>query len=329
MSQDWLLLETMADEPSVLAIGSTPKNMVPIETFLRRSPNLSILRDAVAHAKHTGKRLVEEIRSKDRVILVEPVAMDSGDVHGVHMWIGPRREVPPRRPMPGAWLWNLTTGVVIGTKESLDNGGANPENRQPGRTFAEDFEHVESNPEETAAIAKVIESKPGDTFCSTWNGRDYLGNPTRVHFAVRILAERNVDGQPETIARAINLRVQPTKSVIEQPQQIILAQQILAGLAEPGTYRALVDLRTLNLIKWVDEPMPELDWKYSSDRSSRMHPDDLPVAKAMSDGLAISRTEGILRFRTCVGTWMPIHVTAHLVLLNQYTTAALVILRES
>ena len=38
MAHDWLLVETLGDEPVVVALGSRPKQMVPLRTFLRRNP---------------------------------------------------------------------------------------------------------------------------------------------------------------------------------------------------------------------------------------------------------------------------------------------------
>jgi hypothetical protein len=47
----------------------------------------------------------------------------------------------------------------------------------------------------------------------------------------------------------------------------------------------------------------------------------------MSAQLATStRVDGVLRLRTTAGGWRAVHVTASLMLLDQYTTAALVTL---
>ena len=47
MGHDWLLVETLGDEPAVVAQGRQLKNLVPITTFLKRSPYLAAVRDTL------------------------------------------------------------------------------------------------------------------------------------------------------------------------------------------------------------------------------------------------------------------------------------------
>ena len=55
MGHDWLLVETLGDEPAVVAQGRQLKNLVPITTFLRRSPYLSAVKTAIAESVQTGQ----------------------------------------------------------------------------------------------------------------------------------------------------------------------------------------------------------------------------------------------------------------------------------
>ena len=41
--QDWLLVETLGEQPVVVAHGRQIKNFVPIAVFLRRNPNLAAI----------------------------------------------------------------------------------------------------------------------------------------------------------------------------------------------------------------------------------------------------------------------------------------------
>ena len=56
-----------------------------------------------------------------------------------------------------------------------------------------------------------------------------------------------------------------------------LAQRILNGLAQPGVHRALFDLKTWTLLKWLDEPCSFYDWRGGDTDQQRVHPDDEPV----------------------------------------------------
>ena len=68
MAHDWLLVETLGGEPAVVAQGRQLKNLVPITTFLRRSPHLSAVRTAIAESVQTGHSLTSITTKRDRVI---------------------------------------------------------------------------------------------------------------------------------------------------------------------------------------------------------------------------------------------------------------------
>ena len=127
MAHAWLLVETLGDEPAVVAQGRQLKNLVPITVFLRRSPYLSAVRTAIAESVQTGQSLTSITPKHDRVIRTEPVVMSDGRMHGVHVWTGPADVDPPERPVPGPLKWDLTLGVATDTRESLANSGKDPE----------------------------------------------------------------------------------------------------------------------------------------------------------------------------------------------------------
>jgi len=106
---------------------------------------------------------------------------------------------------------------------------------------------------------------------------------------------------------------------------MVLAQQVVLAEKEPGRYRAIVNLRNLSLIKWVDDPMPGVAWENNAPHKPAIHPDDLQTAKQMSAQLATAdRAQGVIRLRSMNGGWIPVSVTARLMLLDQHTTAGLV-----
>ena len=55
MTQDWLLVETLGDQPVVVAQGTQIKNFVPIAVFLRRNPNLAAIQTAIAETVASGE----------------------------------------------------------------------------------------------------------------------------------------------------------------------------------------------------------------------------------------------------------------------------------
>ena len=324
MAHDWLLVETLGEEPAVVAQGRQLKNLVPITTFLRRSPYLSAVRTAIAESLRTGQSLTSITPKRDRVIRTEPVIMSDGCTHGVHVWTGPADEEPPERPTPGPLKWDLTVGVATDTRESLANSGKNPDVEVTfGRAFAEDLPSRELNPNETKVLAMAVRARPGQSLCSTWDITDWQGNPIRIGFVARTALEPGVDGKDNLVARAMNWRAERKGPVVATDD---LAQRILNGLAQAGVHRALVDLNNWTLLKWLDDPCTFYDWRGESDRP-RVHPDDEPVMASMTKEFASGAAGRVLRMRGFDDDWVPVHVTVNRIELEPDTFAGLVSLR--
>lgn len=271
MTHDWLLVETLGDEPAVVARGRELKKLVPITTFLRRSPYLAAVRTAIAETLQTGQSLTSITPKHDRVIRTEPVIMTDGRMHGVQVWSGPTDAEPPDRPIPGPLKWDLTRGVATDTPESLTNSGKNPEVEITyGRAFAEDLPARELNPNETQVLAMAVKAKPGKTLCSIWDLTDWQGTPIRIGFVARSALEPGPNGRDHLVARAMNWRAETKAPAVPVDD---LAQRILIGLAQAGVHRALVDLKTWTLLKWLDQPCSFYDWRRSAADGPRLHPD--------------------------------------------------------
>lgn len=325
MTRDWLLVETLGTEPAVVAHGRHTKNLVPISAFLRRNPNLMAIQAAIGETMHAGKPLSSLTPKSDRVIRTEVVQMTDGRIHGVHVWIGPLDADPPDRPPPGPLKWDLTNGIATDTPESLFNSGRNlVVESTHGRAFAEDLPTRDLNPSEAKVLSVAIKPEAGRTFCTTWHITDYEDKPITVGFVARVLEESDEDGRDRLICRAMNWRSIGDESVLPSDD---LGQRILNGLAQPGVHRALVDLKTWKLLKWLDDPCPFYDWHAREVGEPVVHPDDVAEMASMTtefDGGAATR---ILRLPANGGGWTPIHVTAHRVELDENTYAGLLSLR--
>jgi hypothetical protein len=324
MAHDWLLVETLGNEPAVVARGRHLKNLVPITTFLRRSPHLAAIRTAIAESVQNGQGLASITPKSNRVIRTEPVGMPDGRIHGVHVWSGPADAEPPERPIPGPLKWDLTLGVATDTPESLLNTGKNPEVEvTDGRAFADDLPSCDLNPSEGKVLALAVNAQPGQTLCSTWDVTDWQGNPIRVGFVARSALEPGADGRDHLVARAMNWRAELEAPVVSVDR---LAERILSGLAQPGVHRALFDLNNWMLLKWLDEPCPFYDWR-SVENAPRVHPTDEHLMAAMTTEFAQGATARVLRMPRHGGTWVPVHVTVNRVELQPNTFAGLISLR--
>lgn len=325
MAHDWLLVETLGGDPAVVAQGRQLKNLVPITSFLRRSPYLSAVRTAIAETVQTGQSLTSITPKRDRIIRTEPVVMSDGSIHGVHVWTGPAGAEPPERPIPGPVKWDLTVGVATDTRESLANSGKNPEVEVTfGRAFAEDLPSRELNPNETKVLAMAVKAEPNQTLCSTWDLTDWQGNPIRIGFVARTGLESGPEGRDHLVARAINWRTERKGPVVSTDD---LAQRILSGLAQAGVHRALVDLSNWTLLKWLDEPCTFYDWRGSETGRPKVHPDDEHLMASMTTEFADGGTSRVLRMPGYDAAWVPVHVTLNRIELEPDVFAGLVSLR--
>lgn len=316
-------METLGDQPVVVAQGRQMKNFVPIAAFLRRNPNLAAIHTAIAETVTSATGLASITPKTKRVIRTEPVQMTDGRIHAVHVWVGPTEEEPPERPIPGPMKWDLTAGEGAVTVEYLTNAGMDPAQESlTGRAFAEDIPSRSLNRDESKALSWTIDVAPDRTYCATWDFADKLGGFRRVGWCARTLLEPNEDGTEHLIGRAMNL----VETISESPLGTEnLADRILSGLAQPGVYRVIVDLNTWTLLKWIDDPCPYFNWR----GRVQMHPQDRARLLAkMTDELDEGTTSGVLRLPDNDGGYVPLHVTVSKVELEDGVTAGLVTLRQ-
>ena len=297
-------METLGDEPAVIAQGRQMKNFVPLAVFLRRNPNLSAIQTAIAETVAGATGLASITPKTNRVIRTEPVAMSDGRMHAVHVWCGPPDVEPPERPVPGPAKWDLTDQVVTDTAEMLINAGMDPAVEPlEGRSFADDFVVGEFNADVAEALARTVDQQPGLTYCTTWQFVDKQGMCRRLGLAGRGLLETMDDGSVHLIGRGVNLLIDVAPAADTAGN---LAKRIIEGLSTPGSYRGLMDMNTATLLKWLDEPCPFYNWR----DPVRVHPEDREhYADLMHRELKHGSTSGVLRLPGDDGGWVPIHMT--------------------
>ncbi|TDZ95609.1 GAF domain-containing protein [Mycobacteroides salmoniphilum] len=319
MAREWLLLETLGDEPTVIASGNQPRNMVPLSAFLRRNRNLGLIRRIITAATKANRAASIGPPDSDSVIDIRPIAMPDGRVHGVWLWTG---STPPAAPPPaegGAVVLNTDTGALhMSDGAALAMGMAATEPHAE-ISMPQLYRYLAPNPGETDVLGLIVTATEGMTYSATWPGVDSVGNPTLCHFASRLVVEPNKEGVPERLGRAINLRVgRPA------PPVPLLEQQVLEATAEPGAYRALVMIASRKLIKWIDPPAPEWHWEFDPLGRPKIHPDDQANLNFMIDNAVFGATEAVIRFRCHDDSWESLHCSTNVVKLSEDATVALI-----
>ena len=332
---EWLLIENFGghrDEPTVMAVGSQPKKLVPLSKFFARGGHIVNDVRALIQRVQIEKAPIRSIADDgQRQLIGHPLRTHGGNVHGVFVWIGQRVESPPPRNRAGAWHVNITRHTSSRSDDLLDLYGHAPENRKYVVDLAQLFAYgqLEANSDEGRALAMLLKSEAGKEHVATWVvARVDDGVRRAAHFACRCVTVTTEDGDVEVIARGITHDIGPAETVSFAPpaKPVLLAQQVLIAEQTPGRWRAIVNLRTMRVRQWVDDPVPGIAWERESPHRPGIHRRDLKTAARMRDALEESgRVKSELRFRATDGSWMRLDVTANLMVLDD-TTAALVTL---
>ncbi|HET7477078.1 MAG TPA: GAF domain-containing protein [Dermatophilaceae bacterium] len=332
MSDRWLLIETFggAKPPSVIGVGSTPKRMVPLRTILGRGRSLQAVEAAVAKAVATGTPDTLLNSDGQRRIVAQPLLSYRGDVHGAWVWVGRADQTPPERGLAGAWHFNLSTDTIGGSDDLLDLYGVAPADRQTQRATAEAFTRLVPNTDDAAALALLIRSRPGDEHQAVWAIRRDDGKMRAGHLSCRAVQETR-DGTTDVVLRGITQDIGPAEATPTAPRPVVLEQRVLASEARPGEHRALFNLKNMRILRWIDDPLPDLHWTLDPAHpdSRWIHPEDQQAARHLSDSLRTGRTIGRLRLAAEGGDWLTVDVVANIVLLDQHTTAGLLTLRRA
>jgi hypothetical protein len=332
MADRWLLLEAFRGpgcEPTVIAVGRTPKRMQPLSTVLRRNPYIDELRALIARVVLTGEPVNRELTSDHRrQIIVHPLKSFRGNVHGVDLWTGDLDEEPPGKDLAGAWYFDRKTNRTGGSDELLDLYREPVEARRTERATAEAFGRLIPPPDETDALATLARAEAGAFHQATWTVVCNDGTRRAVNLAARFVEEVHPDGT-HVVCRGITHDLGDAGTTPSAPRGNMLAQRVVDAEAEPGTYRAVVELTNLTLLRWVGPPMPKVAWKLEDGYHAAVHDDDLATAKELAARLRVDgRAMGALRVRAADGGWMQVRVDARLMQLDEHTSAALVFVSE-
>lgn len=319
---EWCLVETFGlKPPTLIGLGSRPRNMVPLERFFARNrASFSIAQAALDHVTAAAEPY-DVTTSSGRRCLAHPLSAYDGRVNGAWLWLGGPDEPGPAAPhdLAGAWYFNLTSFEVAGSDELLDLYHQPKDERRTKRAMAEAFTRLTAGPDASEALAKVVQSKPGSEHQAIWTVVCDDGDRRAAHFSCRGLLHETQDG-PQIVMHGITHDIGPADDVPQAPRLAVLERRVLDAAVQPGTHRAIVDVRTGHIIQWIDSPPSTIDWAVPG--IDIFHPDDADVVRDLNrlvDGTATAS----LRLRGTDVTWASVTVTSQPMLLDNSTTAAL------
>ncbi|MGV9611373.1 GAF domain-containing protein [Nocardia xishanensis] len=323
MLGEWLLIECIDTEPTVMAIGRKPLRLQPFHKALRRE-TLRAARRMTNQVRRSGHRWEETSRDRDEHLIAEPIVNVAGNIHGVRIWVGrPWTGVPPP-PRSGAWDWNLDKMTALFTDEVYDLHQVPHERRRSEITRMSAMRHLAFAEDEGAALALALHADEATVYQDTWRIIRDDGIPRDMNFCARTAT---IEGK--RFVHGLIIDISEGHDEPAPPPPLSFAQAVMeAELSVPGVYHALVDLETLTAHRWLGAEMPGIAWELTGDpdRDPALHPDDIPTARTMARTLHPVPASAVLRLRNINGGWTPVQVEAKRVLLarNPETTAALV-----
>ncbi|KZM68090.1 GAF domain-containing protein [Nocardia terpenica] len=331
---EWLLVECIREEPTLMAVGRKPVRLKPFDAILR-GPLRGPAKRAVAHVRETRERYEEVSKTKGERIIAIPILNVMGMVHGVRLWIGPLGEDVPVPSRSGAWDWDEQRITTLATEEMHDIYGVPRERRLPEVSRISGLRHVETADDKSAALAASLSGElladMERVIQTTWQIKRDDGVLRDINFIAR---GAYVDGVP--FLHGLTHDITPggvDDSAIVPP--LTWSEALIQGeLREEGVWPIMVGLRSLTGYEWLREPMPNVAWEKTGveSRDPALHPDDFELARELARTLRQSgQVEGTVRVRAIDGTWMAVDLTAKLVVLTREseTAVGLVKLRRS
>ncbi|MDG3010231.1 hypothetical protein G4X40_08710 [Rhodococcus sp. D2-41] len=329
----WLLVETLGGEPSIVGWGNAPQEFESLTAFRRTvgsTPMVIAARVIVEMLSDENPREIDSIDNGHRVI-ARPLPGTDGQVQGLQLWIGLPDEPVPPRPPAGAWVFDVTAGTASGSDDLFDLYGTAPERRRGETALAGAFTRLLVNSDHGEALAKIVAAGPGAEHQAVWTVSRDDGQRRAAHFSCRIFEEETeAGGHEHHLLRGITHDIGPAEDVPPEPVPVVLECRVLEATAGPGEFRAVLNPRTLRMIRWIDDPMPGVAWENNDgEPEAAIHPDDLPTARRMLRSLiqVHGDSTGSVRVRRLDGGWQPLAVRLGLMPLTTHTMATLVTMR--
>lgn len=329
----WLLVETLGGEPSIVGWGGAPQEFESLTAFRRTvgsTPMVVAARVIVEMLSDERSSEIDRIENGHRVV-ARPLYAGDSQVHGLQLWIGLPDEPVPPRPRAGAWYFDVSASTASGSDDLFDLYGTAPERRRSETALAGAFTRLLANADYGEAIAKIIAAGDGAEHQAVWTVERDDGERRAAHFSCRMFEEEAEDGGAvRRVLRGITHDIGPAVEVPPEPLPVVLECRVLEAVAAPGEFRAVLNPRTLRMIRWIDEPMPGIAWENNEgEPPAAIHPDDLPTARKLIHSLIEvgGDNTGSVRVRRLDGGWQRVAVRLGLMPLTIHTMATLVTMR--
>ncbi|MFJ4651092.1 GAF domain-containing protein [Nocardia sp. NPDC088792] len=284
MKPGWILVETLeSDHMSVIGRAGEPRQRTSLERAVQ--DRLDTGHAPAAEATRWLERTIGETRSAPRACEVTITLKNHQQVHSrivpitgpteslfaVWVWLGGGQDccTVPARTL--AFCWDSDTRLAM-------IPSAHPGQIQ-SLTAPELFRFVHV-PDSLSLIRTLLTPAPG----AVWQGSTMLR-----------LADRNQPAHvcmvagptPELASLWQGVLFETTSNATATEGSLEAAALDAMQLMAPAAYLALVDLAKMRLIRWITDPLTEVQWKGQVDQRDTPHPEDVQrIFAAAADVLA-------------------------------------------
>ncbi|WP_460696047.1 GAF domain-containing protein [Nocardia thraciensis] len=269
---DWLLVETLASEPSaptVVADGGRAREWTSVARARREfGPRAAELVTALVDRVREGSDREVRIATAGLCGIAVAVRCAFGSVHGAQVWVGASGDRPPPRPAVAAWDWMSET--------ELAHHGPGLEELVFGRA-PQDVRAVRTPPEVFGAMVRFdgrmeyMAIVAGTDPTGYWQGEaDFRGDDGRVRVIRMVVRVHRGD---KHVTRAMVYEVAEASS---QPFADLAMTRAVARVADVGV--GFVELVMGLVYEWTNEPPPPLR-RWLTERPE-LHPDDVAGYRA-------------------------------------------------
>ncbi|MFI6309740.1 GAF domain-containing protein [Nocardia fusca] len=310
----WTLVETLEpDRLSVVARDHHARDRTSFERVVQdhigagKAPAREVtdwLQGLIADMRRRRETLAaKRVLRNGRVVGVRavPVLAPDDTLHGVHLLLGSDDATPAQPPVPAfAFTWDSHQRLAE-IPASLTVG-----NSRSRLTAPEIFRFIDPV-DGLSLIRALLSSQPGDS----WSG------------AVTVtVGEQARPGHLVMVASASPRAPQVWRGLLFQtsatPAGMSLEAAALAAIPRVSqVHMVLVDVAKMRLIRWVTDPIPEVQWKGQVDQRDTPHPDDVKrVFTAAADvftGKSDSAAVQGVRLRRRGGGWVMVDGTGAIV----------------
>ncbi|MFG1796073.1 GAF domain-containing protein [Nocardia sp. NPDC049149] len=308
MRGEWLLIECIRHEATVMAVGRTPIGLEPLDTALG-AQQLHTARLAISQVRATGQRWEEFSRTRDEHVIAEPIANVLGMVHGVRLWIGKLDDQVPPRTRSGAWDWNLDKMTALATDELHALYAVPPERRRTEISRVSSLRHVTAAEDPAEALAAALSADQSLVYQSTWQ----ITRDDQVRRDINWAARGGMVGNQRFLHGLTHDITEGYDEDAPLPPRTFAEALVDADLdGGPDVYYALVDLKTLTAYRWLGAEMPGVAWELTGDPEldPALHPDDLSIARQIARAVQYGPATGTVRLRDTSGGWLEVDVEA-------------------